>query len=202
MDSQPFTRITPLSEPDGTWGLVPLRGGFAVPRRFVAEGEHVTLHVEVDPADKAPNVRAIEVRAPAGEVLTGESLRLPLHRLARRAMLGASRAYEPVEPGGPPVFRLTGTPPERVQRLYEQEAQGARQPRRGAPVTDEQLRQVADLYRAAVERGDPPTRTIEDTMHVARSTASRWVARARERGLLGPATHGRAGEAKHDLEGK
>jgi hypothetical protein len=83
---------------------------------------------------------------------------------------------------------------ERAQ-FYERYARDARRPHRGSPVTDENLRQVAKLYRAAIKRGDPPTETVAETMHIARSTAARWVTRARERKLLGPALRGRAGEA-------
>jgi hypothetical protein len=79
--------------------------------------------------------------------------------------------------------------------FYERYRRGARRPRRGSPVSDANLRQVADLYRAAFRRGDPPTRTIADEMHIARSTAARWVAKARDRGMLGPAMQGKAGEA-------
>jgi hypothetical protein len=50
------------------------------------------------------------------------------------------------------------------------------------------------VYRAAVENGDPPTQTIADVMHASRPTAARWVAKARERGMLGESLPGKAGE--------
>lgn len=74
-------------------------------------------------------------------------------------------------------------------------AKGGRRPRQGSPVTDHQLGEVAQLYRAAIAQGVPPTQTIADEMHAARSTAARWVGKARERGFLGAALPGRAGEA-------
>jgi hypothetical protein len=84
--------------------------------------------------------------------------------------------------------------------FYERYAKDARRPRRGSPVTDEHLRRVAALYRAALERGDPPTQTVGDEMHAGRSTAARWVAKARERGLLGEALPGKAGEREKEQE--
>ena len=61
-------------------------------------------------------------------------------------------------------------------------------------MTDEQLQRVATVYRAAIGRGDPPTQTIAAVMHASRPTAARWVARARDRGMLGESLRGRAGE--------
>ena len=59
---------------------------------------------------------------------------------------------------------------------------------------DDKLRRLADLYRTALANGDPPTQTAADALGVPRSTVARWVAKARERGLLGAATPGKAGE--------
>jgi hypothetical protein len=71
-----------------------------------------------------------------------------------------------------------------------------RRPRRGSPITDANLNAVAERYREALERGDPPTQSVARELNVARSTAARWVTKARERGFLGPALQGRAGEAE------
>ncbi len=85
-------------------------------------------------------------------------------------------------------------PDERAE-FYKRHVKDPRRPRRGSPVSDGDLREVAKLYRTAYERDDPPTRTIADTMHVSRPTAARWVGKARERGFLGKAKRGQAGEA-------
>jgi hypothetical protein len=56
------------------------------------------------------------------------------------------------------------------------------------------LEAVAYLYRVAVLMGEPPTKAVEETLGLARSTAGRWVAQARQEGFLGPAeTPGKAG---------
>jgi hypothetical protein len=69
-------------------------------------------------------------------------------------------------------------------------------PRRGRRLTDERLEEVARTYRDAVARGTPPIESIKAQFApLPHSTAQRWVKRARERGFLGPAIRGLAGEA-------
>ena len=63
--------------------------------------------------------------------------------------------------------------------------------RRGLP--DEFFRGIADQYRQAHARNNRPTSAIAEAHDVSRSTASNWVAEARKRGYLEPATPGRAG---------
>lgn len=46
------------------------------------------------------------------------------------------------------------------------------------------LKAVADVYRAAWERGDPPTRAVADELGINYGAASNRVARARAAGLL------------------
>ncbi len=160
---------------------------------------------------------------PGGEVTSAAVHSVALNRMLRDAVMAAGRKFEspawedPQAPGrgsysGLLVPRRSRGLEDAVPRggrpqpvalttadraeFYEQFAAGARLPRQGSPLTDENLHQVAELYRAAVEHGDPPTQTVADAMHAARSTAARWVAAARERGFLGPAVRGRGGEAK------
>jgi hypothetical protein len=192
LSEQPFTRIEPAREPDGTISYVPLRGGYAVPRRFTAESATIALEIEVD-SDGTRHCRAAAVRATGDEDVTSETLRIPLARLMKQAVAGASRYYASMEPGGEPVFHVFLRGP-RDAEFYDEYTRDARRPRRGSPLNDEHLRQVTELYRAALERGDPPTQTVADEMHAARSTAARWVAKARERGLLGASVRGKAGE--------
>jgi hypothetical protein len=61
-------------------------------------------------------------------------------------------------------------------------------------LSDEFLEQVARAYRAALARGERPNKTMaEDLGWVERRTVERWVAKARDRGYLGPARKGAAG---------
>lgn len=53
---------------------------------------------------------------------------------------------------------------------------------------------VADTYADAWRRGwRNPTQEVAQKFHVSHSTAAKWVARARTKGLLGPTEKGRAG---------
>jgi hypothetical protein len=190
--------------PEFEAGIVAVDPHSGVFRRFVATTKldeiEVRLLVEVDDG-AAASCRRLEV---VSDDVTGELLRrLPVGRLVAAAMANAHFRFGEPEAGelridfGEKVARLpTG---KESAEFYERYAHNARRPRRGLPLTEENLRQVTDLYRAALRRGDPPTQTIADAMHVTRSTASRWVAAARKRpGLLGPALRGRAGEGKEE----
>jgi hypothetical protein len=208
--------VPELNEP-----LVPMGGYLRVPRRFRVEVEDeatvTTLHVEID--QERAWCRRVDVQAEDGGEVTGEHLRqIPVKRYVEWALTWLLYKVQtpedlpwtpndPIEdlprdmiglefvhlPDGD--FAVNPVPSGERVAFYEQYTSKARRPRRGSPVTDEHLTQVAELYRAAFERGDPPTQTIADTMHVARSTAARWVGLARKRGLLGASLPGRAGEA-------
>ncbi|MGH7747559.1 MAG: hypothetical protein ACREQ5_22790, partial [Candidatus Dormibacteria bacterium] len=65
---------------------------------------------------------------------------------------------------------------------------------RGRRTTDEKLRQVTDVYRAAVAAGKRPTQAVADQLHYKRAHAGRLVMQARQAGFLGPAVKGKAGE--------
>lgn len=200
--------ITPHAPQTG--GPVPsvvLEPNLVVPQSFTAttqrDGFEVMLEVVVDDWGD-PHCRGVAIRN--GEDVTGETLRrLPVAQLVKEAVAWAAQhewfeqLAEPVPmKGGRSIVgmgaRSSMSSDERAS-FYGRYAKNARQPRRGSPLTDENLTEVAELYREAVKRGDPPTKVICRTWHVERSTASRWVAAARDRGFLGPAKRGRAGEA-------
>jgi len=73
----------------------------------------------------------------------------------------------------------------------------SRTPRRGKAISDEELKRVAEIYRAALLRREPPTKAVALEMPCARSTAGKWVVMARERGFLNSAPpRGHGGEVK------
>lgn len=198
MNQQPFDNIVPLPE-GGPWEFVDLRNGLAAPQRFIAEMPGVRLEVEVG-SNGQGRVTALEVRASEGERIASDDLRrIPISRLTRQAVAGAAQRV----PAGKVAPRtLLGVminksrpQAEADAAFYRQFTDNARHPRQGSPLTDENLRQVADIYRAADKRGEPPTQKVAEVMHAARSTAARWVGKARERGFLGPALKGRGGES-------
>jgi len=60
--------------------------------------------------------------------------------------------------------------------------------RAGGGPGDQDLRAVVNTYVFAHLAGRPPVKAVMERLGLPRSTANRWVALARERGLLGPAT--------------
>lgn len=65
------------------------------------------------------------------------------------------------------------------------DAQGMSVPRPAAgKVTDEFLAQAARVYRRALLVGRPPVDAVMTGLGLPRTTASRWITRARDRGLL------------------
>jgi hypothetical protein len=67
-----------------------------------------------------------------------------------------------------------------------------RRGRRGLP--DAFFEAIGSEYRRHLAAGDAPTATIAKDFEVGRSTAASWIAGARERGYLGAARAGEAGE--------
>lgn len=53
--------------------------------------------------------------------------------------------------------------------------------------------EVAAIYRQAHQNRRPPTKAVAEEFTVSHSTATKWVARARGMGLLGPTKPGKAG---------
>lgn len=103
------------------------------------------------------------------------------------------------KPGGPEVTAdgLRGIPVAKLARGIVHSSQalgllGIRRRRFDGP-TDEALQAVARVYRAAHMRREPPTAAVAKAIGRPRSTASVWIAKAREQGLLGPAEPGKAG---------
>jgi len=66
----------------------------------------------------------------------------------------------------------------------------ARNQRRASTDT-EHFTKVAGVYRATTTA---PTKAVAEHFHVSHSTATKWVARARALGLLGPTSPGKSGE--------
>lgn len=113
-----------------------------------------------------------------GPPVTGEAIRtLPVARL-----MGEAAAH---------VFNVEATgAPDRSVKVTPLGAFGPSDVADGP--TDEALRKVATVYQLHHACGLPPTKAVEVVFELPRSTAGRWVGMARERGLLGPTTPGRA----------
>lgn len=117
---------------------------------------------------------------------------------------GASRFSRTAESGGRKVL-VDGAeawitplePGERwssIRKIRSAGNERMRRAKRGVPVTDEQIAQIAEDYLRAVDQSQKaPVATLAKTHNVSVSTIHRWLDRARKKGLLGPATHGKAG---------
>ncbi len=123
-------------------------------------GYTVELTAEYDADTGRYITRRLVVDAGAGGEVTGEGLRL----IAVAGLLRHAVAEKVA-----PLLRPSLTHPAVLGQ--------------SGPTT-ETLRHVAALYRLAVVLGDAPTQRVADTLGVPRSTASRWVTRARDRGYL------------------
>ena len=66
--------------------------------------------------------------------------------------------------------------------------------RRRDRITDDLLREVAQVYRAANDAGEAPTMAVAQHFYKSHSSAARWVGLAREAGHLGQADGSRGGE--------
>jgi len=86
----------------------------------------------------------------------------------------------------------------RAVELVVTKGQSASERRRSLRPTDldddEKLVHVADAYRLGALVGSP-TQLVAEQLGVSRATAGRWISRAREEGILGPAVGTKAGEA-------
>ncbi len=136
--------------------------------------------------------------------ITGETVRrVPLRSLVREA-LGIAAFSVHRAAGGEVVVDRPGVAPRLrrlVRHLVEDEIRKKTGPRRRRRQHgDEHYRKVAEVYREARARGrrDPTNAVYEwatkAKVNCARSTAGRWVMEARERGFLGKARPGAAGE--------
>jgi len=147
-----------MAKVDGLPEIVGLR--MDVRPMFVGESERYVLDLPAKQQrqwaiDNAPRGAA------SGAVITAERLRsLPLAEL--RAAVAARMA-------GEDAFAAFG----KVAR------------ERGKAWPDDHYRQVAEVYKSAVEHGKPPLKAIQEHWHVTRPAAAKYVKGARERNFLG-----------------
>ncbi|MGH3722042.1 MAG: hypothetical protein ACRDRI_25010 [Pseudonocardiaceae bacterium] len=159
------------------------------PTRVTATGklnaEDPPLDVEIDVVPEDGRLVAHEVRVrrrPDGPPVTGEAIRsVPVAALTQFAAREVLRIVS-IADNGEISAVPAGVPEEQVQYV------------RDHGLTDKTVEIVAHTYRLALLMGNTPTKMVEEWLEVPRSTAGRWIATARERGLLGKAEgRGKAG---------
>ncbi len=179
---------------------------------IVAIGElspgEVELRLGVEMRDGVPEVRDVAFRSMGtGRPVQAGDMRIKLDDLVEDAVALAAV----VQSVGPASWRDTpfgrrelAAHPELYEEVPmrptvdDQEhrvtakavARARARPRR--KVTDDLLREVAEVYRTNVD--DRPTQAIRERFGMPRSTAALYVRRARDAGHLGAAQPGKAGE--------
>ncbi len=134
---------------------------------------------------------------------------LPYHVWIRASIEGGTYVVEELrvsrKRGGTPVRTdlmrkiPVGLILRRAVELVVTKGQSASERRRSLRPTglddDEKLVYVAEAYRFGVLVGQPPTQLVAEQLGMSRAAAGRWISRAREEGILGPAVGTKAGEA-------
>jgi hypothetical protein len=183
---------TPKRKPTNFVSIGP---GLGAPREFMFRVEEERLYsLEADVAYEQPVggrmghfvVNRLTVkRREDGPPVTSEGIRqIPVTAFLRLALEAHLMHVGPtVREGDKSTWKLTFTGPITLSERA----------RHGGGPSDEDLRAVADIYQLGYMTGGAPTKTVMDRLGLPRSTASRWIRMARERGLLGPTTRGKAG---------
>jgi hypothetical protein len=175
--------------------FISLGPGLGAPREFTFRVEEERLYsLEADVVYEQPVggrmghfvVDRLTIRRREdGPPVTTEGLRqLPVAAFLRLAVEGNLLRVGPTEyDDRTSSWKLTPTGPIALSERA----------RAGGGPSEQDLRAVADVYQLAHVTGGAPTKTVMQRLGLPRSTASRWVRMARERGLLGPATPRKAG---------
>ena len=176
-------------EPLTAQGLRAIPFGRMVQRAPVRATRSITF----DPADWGRPRAEIEVRPLSPDVSQAPAWLLEDPAKSTRGRLADKWQDMSSEELAEAVHQLQEQP-LRPQGAHERRARSCRgchePPRRGRqPLSDEELREVARDYRTFVKLGQrDPTIQVALKHHGSRSTASRWIRRARELGFLEPAT--------------
>jgi hypothetical protein len=179
---------------------------YAIPRRLSAtlvpaDDDAPLCRIVLTVEGGRPVVEAVALeRRPNGPPLTSTALRsVPVGELARQIVDQCGYWILPGQ--DPPTLEMTTADGEIVTGslpfepfgedhiaipvggigLTEDYRAAARPPRESGRVTDETLRRVAAVYNEAIRA---PTKAVRETMVVSPSTASRWVKRAKDAGLI------------------
>jgi hypothetical protein len=172
-------------------GVVPFGGRFAFPRRWQVKIDDPNLpyRVELEIVAEGGSFACRGLRCesrPGGPAVTGEGIRrLPIAGFVRHTLQDVAL----VQVGKGHYVPLGDQADlEEIFAAYRRTETGRR------PITDDELAEVAEIYRAALLSDPAPTRAVAKAKHLSRSHAARLVGRARAAGFLGPTRPGKAGE--------
>ena len=202
--------------PDFKEGFVQLDRHTVVLRRFEIrteiDGCQVRLDVQIQNGG-SPRCLSVTVHGPALKESDGADLAsLPdagvtnrvLRKIKVAELIGRARKVPlmTMKPLESPKCTLKFGPlsADEELELFDRYGVADYKPTRGKPLTDKHLKAVAETYRGAVERGDRPAKHICEVAGVSRPVAANWIRAARDRGFLGDAIPGKAGEVSFDAE--
>ncbi len=195
--AEPEVQISPSARA----APVPVAAGRVVPSRFVARIDlpgAAILGLDIRVTERGAEIvrLALEARdwlAPGG--ITASELRsVRVRESLQRALRAAAR---PITWREGDWFRIEDDSADERRHSYAVTFDGGRDPSngRGQRVTRPELERAAGLYRQALALGKrDPTATVARALPKSRSTAARWIMRARREGLLGPAVGPTPGE--------
>jgi len=185
-----------LITPDHQTGWVRTSPSTALPTIFRAYVDDPTQRFTLDfevrtTSGRRPEVTSLtlEIRnvSTSGSITTEALRQVPVSAALKLALAGATK---PVLDQGDGTFAFPDDPSGAVWG-----ADHVARPVRGTPMSQEFLQLVAATYRAAVASGSrSPVEDLRVQLGASRSTAGRWVVRAREAGLLGRAIGRTPGE--------
>lgn len=177
-------------------------GAFRVPVTFTAgfPAGPLGVLIEIVLEDEGPACVSIS-RLEQSPPLTSDR-RFPIRAMVNAAVRAA--AFElvevPIEDVDPRREDPRLVPDERGQvqvyaPAFGERGAGPRSTGSDGSESGSELERVATLYRRAVVAGLAPSAAIAEEFGITRETARKWVQRAREQNLLGPALGRRVGEA-------
>lgn len=143
-----------------------------------------TLTVDVAVRDGQVRVEAVTLRAAENgrEVMPDDLRRIRLADWTEDAVAAVAMHVVPRDDGTEET-RLPSRTDTAARTRAVKAYQASRAPRRASPITDEQLRKVADVYDA--HRDHNPTQAVMETLgYKSKRTAQLWVKRAEDRGFL------------------
>lgn len=140
-----------------------------------AEEQNIAMSAEYNERTGRYECRSLTVSASDGGEVTGETLRaVPVAMVLHTGISSALQAFTLLSMGPVPEDITEGGPTTRA------------------------LKWVAYLYRVALIFGEPPIPAVAKALELPKSTASRWVTRARDRGFL--TVHDRRGQRGRQRE--
>ena len=177
MDKEELSKLIPLGDGLAGWSPYTWRAELELPYQLELRVVYEAGRFVVD--------RLAIHRREDGPPVTTEGIRdIPLAAFLRLAVeSNIMRVGPTIRDGNTSSWELTWASP----LTLSERAKGG-----GGP-SDEDLRTVAAAYQVAYATGQAPTKAVVERLGLPRSTASRWVRMARERGLRGPATPRKAG---------